>query len=443
MQGSTIDCMAAAVESSILILYCVSTTYKESANCRLEANYAHQLKKKMIPLVLEVGYRPNGWLGIMMGTRLFYDFTGAIIPEDAASDEVANAESELESKINELCREIQSSLPFVVRNASVQPLLKAAEGGGSDRSDHSAPNSPTRATSANQASRFVRQPQPAAAAGNTIGTRYSSASPPTHTPAPAPASAPAPLRQRSSQSSPPPHDSVPAEAGASPLRSYGLRRRHSSSSGRSLSGLDFSATTAAEEESEEKAAVATQLSTEILANLLNRLARCASRGVGAERADPSVAEAEGGAITVDGSPAAGAADVEMLQDGVSDAVRRLDQVQLHRAAVLRRLSASIERARADAEEELSLLEHQHDQCESWLMGAVELSTMEHDDASFARQLRRQCPVPYPTTPPPVVLTPTEPSGHAAAANTSAAAVAIAFGCMVAALLFTFRVRVIN
>ena len=210
-----------------------------------------------------------------------------------------------------------------------------------------------------------------------------------------------------------------------------------------MSGLDFSATTAAEEESEEKAAVAMQLSTEILANLLNRLARCASRGVGAESADPSVAEAEGGAITVDGSPAAGAADVEMLQDGVSDAVRRLDQVQLHRAAVLRRLSASIERARADAEEELSLLEHQHDQCESWLMGAVELSSMEHDDASFARQLRRQCPVPYPTTPPPVVLTPTEPSDHAAAANTSAAAVAIAFGCMVAALLFTFRLRVIN
>ena len=440
MQGSTIDCMAAAVESSIIILYCVSTTYKESANCRLEASYAHQLKKKMIPLVLEVGYRPNGWLGIMMGTRLYYDFTGAIICEDAASDEVANAESELESKINELCREIQSSLPFVVRNASVQPLLKAA---GSDRSDDSAPNSPTRATSANQTSRFVRQPQPAAAAGNTIGTRYSSASPHTHTPAaPAPASAPAPLRQRYSQSSPPPHDSLPAEAGASPLRSYGLRRRHSSS-GRSLSGLDFSATTAAEEESEEKAAVATQLSTEILANLLNRLARCARRGVGAESADPSVAEAEGGAITVDGSPAAGAADVEMLQDGVSDAVRRLDQVQLHRAAVLRRLSASIERARADAEEELSLLEHQHDQCESWLMGAVELSSMEHDDASFARQLRRQCPVPYPTTPPPVVLTPTEPSDHAAAANTSAAAVAIAFGCMVAALLFTFRVRIIN
>ena len=34
--------MSDAVEGSEVILYGVSKRYKESANCRLEANYAHQ-----------------------------------------------------------------------------------------------------------------------------------------------------------------------------------------------------------------------------------------------------------------------------------------------------------------------------------------------------------------------------------------------------------------
>ena len=36
------DAMSNAVEGSEVILYGVSKRYKESANCRLEANYGHQ-----------------------------------------------------------------------------------------------------------------------------------------------------------------------------------------------------------------------------------------------------------------------------------------------------------------------------------------------------------------------------------------------------------------
>ena len=36
------DAMSNAVEWSEVILYGVSKRYKESANCRLEANYGHQ-----------------------------------------------------------------------------------------------------------------------------------------------------------------------------------------------------------------------------------------------------------------------------------------------------------------------------------------------------------------------------------------------------------------
>ena len=48
---------------------------KESANCRLELNYAQQNEDvDMIPLMMEPNYKPKGWLGLIMGTRLYYNF---------------------------------------------------------------------------------------------------------------------------------------------------------------------------------------------------------------------------------------------------------------------------------------------------------------------------------------------------------------------------------
>jgi WD40 repeat protein len=92
MQGSTTDAMAAAVENSEVFLYCMSAKYQESANCHAEANYAHQRKKPMLPLMLEEGYVPSGWLGFLLGTKLWYGFIG-----DAMKTEVAFA-----AKMNEL-----------------------------------------------------------------------------------------------------------------------------------------------------------------------------------------------------------------------------------------------------------------------------------------------------------------------------------------------------
>jgi hypothetical protein len=67
MQGSTIEAMAAAVEDAAVVCYGISQAYKESVNCRMEAQYAHQREKDtdMLPLMLEEGYRPNGWLGML------------------------------------------------------------------------------------------------------------------------------------------------------------------------------------------------------------------------------------------------------------------------------------------------------------------------------------------------------------------------------------------
>ena len=44
--------------------------------CRLEANYAYQQECDMIPLMMEhpEDFRANGWLGLMLGTRMWCKF---------------------------------------------------------------------------------------------------------------------------------------------------------------------------------------------------------------------------------------------------------------------------------------------------------------------------------------------------------------------------------
>ena len=61
MKGSTMDAMSDAIEGADVMLYGVSLAYKESANCRLEANYAHQQELDMIPLMIQKDYKPQGW----------------------------------------------------------------------------------------------------------------------------------------------------------------------------------------------------------------------------------------------------------------------------------------------------------------------------------------------------------------------------------------------
>ena len=74
MGGSTLEAMAKAVENAAVVLVCVSERYKESPNCRSEAEYAYQLRKDIIPLMMQRNYTADGWLGILVGTKLWIDF---------------------------------------------------------------------------------------------------------------------------------------------------------------------------------------------------------------------------------------------------------------------------------------------------------------------------------------------------------------------------------
>ena len=40
-----------------------------------EAEYTYKLRKTFVPLRLENKYNPDGWLGIMIGTKLWFDFS--------------------------------------------------------------------------------------------------------------------------------------------------------------------------------------------------------------------------------------------------------------------------------------------------------------------------------------------------------------------------------
>ena len=50
----------------------------------------------MVPLMMEQGYQAKGWLGMMLGVRLWYGFYESVLESEAA----------FEGKTDELCREL-------------------------------------------------------------------------------------------------------------------------------------------------------------------------------------------------------------------------------------------------------------------------------------------------------------------------------------------------
>ena len=51
----------------------------------------HEQRKPWVPLMMEPSYRPNGWLGIMLGSRLYYEFTEAMLGDDEDWERVADS----------------------------------------------------------------------------------------------------------------------------------------------------------------------------------------------------------------------------------------------------------------------------------------------------------------------------------------------------------------
>ena len=51
----------------------------------------HEQRKPWVPLILEAAYRPKGWLGIMLGSRLYYEFTEAVLSSGEDWERIADS----------------------------------------------------------------------------------------------------------------------------------------------------------------------------------------------------------------------------------------------------------------------------------------------------------------------------------------------------------------
>ncbi|XP_046574512.1 uncharacterized protein LOC124282547 [Haliotis rubra] len=117
MEGSTLQAMAEAVQNASVVLVCMSERYKLSQNCRSEAEYAFSLEKKIVPLLMQRAYKPDGWLGMIKGTKLFFDFSGKYPYDQKLTDLVKELGEH--GKTQQLTDEIDGETKIV-------PVVKAA-----------------------------------------------------------------------------------------------------------------------------------------------------------------------------------------------------------------------------------------------------------------------------------------------------------------------------
>ncbi|CAF4105043.1 unnamed protein product, partial [Adineta steineri] len=75
MHGNVMDAMAQAIERSNIILICISEQYHRSNYCRAEAHYAFQRQLRIVPILLQEHYQPDGWLLFLVSQVLYVDFT--------------------------------------------------------------------------------------------------------------------------------------------------------------------------------------------------------------------------------------------------------------------------------------------------------------------------------------------------------------------------------
>ena len=57
------DKMAKGIEDCLCVLMCVSDLYKECGQCRAEAEYAFNIGKPIVPLIMQKDFKSSGWVG--------------------------------------------------------------------------------------------------------------------------------------------------------------------------------------------------------------------------------------------------------------------------------------------------------------------------------------------------------------------------------------------
>lgn len=74
MTGNVFTAMASAIENASVVLIAVNEEYSKSRYCRLEAEYATERNKSIIPMSMQNDFTAGGWLGLIIGGKLYVDF---------------------------------------------------------------------------------------------------------------------------------------------------------------------------------------------------------------------------------------------------------------------------------------------------------------------------------------------------------------------------------
>ncbi|CAF3311485.1 unnamed protein product [Rotaria socialis] len=74
MEEHLLDSMAAAVQNSAAVVCFLTQKYQDSQNCKDEFKYARKKDKPIIPCLITLGWKPDGWLDIGISDLLYIDF---------------------------------------------------------------------------------------------------------------------------------------------------------------------------------------------------------------------------------------------------------------------------------------------------------------------------------------------------------------------------------
>lgn len=73
-QSNFIDSLVQTIDHSRFVIVCVSEQYKRSSLCRTAAQYAFKRRLKLIPILVDKYYKPDGWLSFLLGNSTCIDF---------------------------------------------------------------------------------------------------------------------------------------------------------------------------------------------------------------------------------------------------------------------------------------------------------------------------------------------------------------------------------
>jgi len=107
----------------------VSSGYQKSKNCRYEGEYSCMQGKKIIPVMMEKGFKPSSWLGLMCGAKLYFSCHTDIAGQIPALKKEILTLIEMGEQVH------HTALPSIetTPTAKVEPSLVAASGGAGKR----------------------------------------------------------------------------------------------------------------------------------------------------------------------------------------------------------------------------------------------------------------------------------------------------------------------